>query len=461
MGVITHAALRRAMAVNARATREVGTRRVVGMQGSGRVIVVESESCEGNKAIANSSGLSFGSNARVLVAVRGGQAVEVIGRPPSGAGSALPPREVAKTVTTTAKPVVEVVPLLALRATAFAGGNLTINIAAFDGAEFVETLFTGIVLSGLESGIGEDSARQQLMTARSVTGVDGVPDGSIVLCVEEGPIGDGNVQPTIHLINITTGAVNSRKFVPTEIVAPELPAALDDSPLDRHCLGIDYFGDEFYVTFIGDATDGNDGEIFQVAKFPPAMASETILGGVGIEGDQLFGVVHFAADSIVKVGSLGNWDRMEYTVGHTADYVLSSKPQPGDGRDEGDLRTHPRDLGLASDADHRTIGAGADDSIQVFEVTDLADAVANGWSSQGLPTAECFIQLRNGSRVGGYDYNAARDEIVAFPHALSAGAASSVALIPITATVWGDATFLEMETGDFDMDAVISDARAT
>lgn len=98
MGIITHAALRRAMAVNARATREVGTRRVVGMQGSGRVVIVESESCGGIKAIANSSGLAFGPNAQVLVAERGGQAVEVIGSPPSGAGSALPPREVAKTV---------------------------------------------------------------------------------------------------------------------------------------------------------------------------------------------------------------------------------------------------------------------------------------------------------------------------------------------------------------------------
>ena len=105
MGIVTHATLRRALAVNERATREVGTRRVVGMQGSGRVIVVESESCLGNKAIANSSGLSFGPEAQVLVAERGGQAIQVIGRPPSGSGSALPPRPVAKTVgTTTALP---------------------------------------------------------------------------------------------------------------------------------------------------------------------------------------------------------------------------------------------------------------------------------------------------------------------------------------------------------------------
>ena len=40
MGIVTHAALRQALSVNARATREVGTRRVVGMQGSGRVVVV-------------------------------------------------------------------------------------------------------------------------------------------------------------------------------------------------------------------------------------------------------------------------------------------------------------------------------------------------------------------------------------------------------------------------------------
>ena len=227
---------------------------------------------------------------------------------------------------------------------------------------------------------------------------------------------------------------------------------------------MDYFGDEIYVTFFGDATGvGNDFEISQVAKFPPDLASQSILGGQGVESSQVFGVVHFADDSIVKVGTVGNWDRIEYGVGYTSDHVPSTEPQPGQGRDVGNIKTHPRDLGL-SGGKHYTIGAAtADNSIQVFTVIDLADAVANGWSDIGPPTGECFIQLRNGTRTGGYDWNADRSEILAYPHALSAGTVAGLVRIPITASTWADATAIVMDTASAFgvMDAVIADARGT
>lgn len=97
MGFPTFNDLKRAQRLDARRTQDVTSKRVVAAYGSEHLIIRETESCGGDRIVPNAAGATFGPNAQAIVATPGGSNQRaVLSRPPSGSGSVLAPRTVAK-----------------------------------------------------------------------------------------------------------------------------------------------------------------------------------------------------------------------------------------------------------------------------------------------------------------------------------------------------------------------------
>ncbi len=257
MGTVTHAALRQALVVNARATREVGTRRVVGMQGPNRVIVVESESCGGIKAISNLSGLSFGPNAQVLVAQRGGQAIQVIGRPPSGSGSSLPPRQVTKTVDTTAVPAEAITGFIGIREVT----ATSIEVHKFDkNGVFVSTVGSKSIGSGLFPRSGHWGV---------IRGDDTFEDGSLIFARRV-------TSPSALKIQVLDIGTNT---LFTHSIATTLPTG-PGSRVTPAVRGLDFHkGKIYFVRLIGDSgSPGKNRDIAELYSANPDLTSVTLQG---------------------------------------------------------------------------------------------------------------------------------------------------------------------------------------
>lgn len=448
MAIVTHPALRQALAVNARKTRDLTTKRVIGAHGTGHLVVRASESCGGDRIVPNAAGITFGPNAQVLTADPGGgnRSLAVISRPPSGSGSALAPREVRKTAKTQAV-AAPASPFIALKMTDFSGGNITFDIASFLGNVFVETLYEDVVIPGFPPSAPQasaDFARATLMDARSLVGLSGLPDGSIGIRTL-----DGTPSPdlaTMNVIDIDTGAVTSRLYVPGFV-----PGVGGES-----FPGWDYFDNKIYFSATYELRTR-----VQISTFPPSLSSQTIVADENLTGTH-FAVAFYAADAIFgEATKVTVWDRMPYAGGKTEAFVASSSPGNR-------LDGHPQALGLAGGfywhagrADTGAIPTSAERDIKLYTTVDIADVGANGFTDFGLPALGAFGQDWNGLREVQYDFNRDRTAILGWPIWTSLGAGrGAVVEIPLTATAWSDATFTQLDTSPFTADAVIADGRA-
>ncbi len=352
---------------------------------------------------------------------------------------------------------------IALRVTDFTGGNLTIDVASFFKENHVETLFEGLVLSGVTDPTTSNSAARQLKKARSISGLSGITDGSILLSTLN--TGPSPWETTVHVIDIGSGAVFSRKFVPAF------------SP----------FGDPLQAT--GWAIQ--DGVIYfmmhspsekriVLVSFPPKLTSQSTLNDknyFSAEGEVKFGTQFFAADALNTRGiTLITWDRVPFGGGAlTESFVTGGLPDPGTS-----LNNHPYTLGLF-EGKYWTMGEGPatgigpfDRDIKPFFVSETTiveeisipaiDRVAtNGWEEMapGLGFGEVFYQARNGGRSAGHDIDPGG--MYGYPIFTTPGPDSDgtpgLMFLPFTATNWSQATFTVIDTSIFFPDMVIADRR--
>lgn len=365
----------------------------------------------------------------------------------SGGGST----RVAKQEAVAPPPPASGAPLIALRMTDFSGGNITFDIASFSGATHVETLYTGVVVPGFPPSAPQataGAARAQLMDARSLVGLSGLPDGSIGLKTSDVSLSPD--EATMNVISIETGAVTSRLYVPgfTPILGGE------------QFPGWDYFGDKIYFTAAYELRTR-----LQISTFPPDLSSQTIIADENLSMTQR-SVAFYAADAILgKDSKVDTWARVPYSTGQTDPFVSGSSPGNR-------LGGHPQSLGLAGGlywhvgrADISSIPVAADRDIKLYTTIDIADVGANGFTDVGLAAGGAFYQTWNGSRRGQYDFNRDRTAIIGFPIWTSPGPAPSpdgtpgVVSIPLTATDWSEASFVQMSTTPFRPDSVIADGR--
>lgn len=424
--------------------------REIGALGANYRAVVFDEECDESILVASASpGIAVCPGTRVAtLAINGGSSRMAIEAAPPGRSGALPieSQEGEASVGSSSVAV-----SLGLRLTAFSGDEITFDIASFSGANFVELLHEGLVLTGIATSQGENAARRRLTTARSLVGVTGIPDGSIMLhCAD---ITKSPDEYTIHVINIETGAVASRLYDPEFVPVPFLA---------QRIIGWDYLDNKLHFMF------GWDGPTrVQIATFPPSLSSQTILADEGFftpPGNPSFGCVFYADDAIFnRATALDTWSRMPYSGGLTDSYV-TGVPDPGSA-----IRQHPYSLGLA-DGKFWTIGQGPSPpftwDIKPFFTLDIDDVAANGWTDMaaGLGLGNAFYQFWNGQRLPGYDFNRDRTAIHGFPIFTSSGPDATDGIpgfmsLPLTATTWGDATFTEIDITEFRPDFMVGDGR--
>lgn len=432
-------AMRRAMFAQER----VRSGRVLGPIGNKRLVVFNETCNQPRKVSTSTPNTSSVPGSRVpVLGVQGGSGLVAIESTIRGesAGS-----EFQQSVVPAGLPS-SATPLLALKVTDFSGGNITFDIAAFSGASHVETLFEGVVLPGIKVGASATNARQQLMDARSLVGLTGVPDGSIGIRTFDNSLAPD--EATFNIVDIDTGAVASRVYVPG--FAPILGG--ESFP------GWDYFADEIYFTATYELRTR-----LQVSTLPPDLSSQTILADEDLSGSH-FAVAFYGSDAIFGEGSsVDVWDRVPYSTGFTEAYVTGSSPGNR-------LGEHPKALGLA-DGKYWHVGradTGAIDTaqrdIKLYTTLGIVDVGANGFIDFGLPSLGAFYQTWNGFRQGQYDFNRDRSAIVGWPIWTTLGPTSpdgvgGVVIIPLTATAWEDAAFIQLDTVPFRADAVIADAR--
>lgn len=436
-------AMRRAMFLQER----VRSGRVLGPVGNKRLVVFNETCSQPRKVSTSTPNTSSVPGSRVpVLGVQGGSGLVAIESTIRGetAGS-----ESQQSVVPAGLPS-SATPLIALKMTDFSGGNITFDIAVFSGGTFVETLYAGIVIPGFPPSAPQataTAARQQLMDARSLVGLSGLPDGSIGIQTF-----DGSPSPdlaTMNVINIETGAVVSRLYVPGFV--PVLGG--EQFP------GWDYFDDKIHFTAAYELRTR-----LQISTFPPDLSSQAIIADESLSGTQR-SVAFYAADAIIgKDSAVDTWARVPYSTGKTDPFVSGSSPGNR-------LGGHPQSLGLAGGlywhvgrVDTAAIDTALRD-IRLYTTVDIDDVGANGFTDFGLPELGAFYQTWNGFRLAQYDFNRDRTAIIGWPIWTLLGPTASdgvgaVVEIPLTATEWSDATFSQLNTVPFRADAVIADARA-
>ena len=256
------------------------------------------------------------------------------------------------------------------------------------------------------------------------------------------------LEVTVHTVNIVTGAVASRLFLPGFVSAPS----------GEHLRGWDYFSNKIWIAVAFDLFTRN-----LVASFPPDMSSQTI------EADQTFfgnrnSVVFYEADAIIsQSGTTDKWTRMPYSGGKTENYVTGAIVGNR-------LGQHPYSIGLGSDGLYWTMGRASSGSserdIKAFTTVDIVDVGANGFTDVGLEDDRAFYQSWNGNVNAGYDFNRDRTAIRGFPIWTQAGpgfgggdGTPGLMVLPLTATSWDAATFLQLDIATFRPDMVVADVR--
>lgn len=340
---------------------------------------------------------------------------------------------------------------IALKMTSQGSGSITLDIAAFNGPSFVETLHSGVVITGFPDPSTDDEARRGLVGSRVITGLAGVPDGSIL--VTAGTIVPDPWVATVSIINIETGVVSSKVFVP-DLIAGE-------SQADRIARGSAILGNEIFVIFSGPG-DGSTGSPFryvQIGKFPADLSGQTVVkdhAHPSGDGSTFSGTIFFPTNALYPKGfAVSDWNLMPYGVGGVTEDHITGGPDPG-----GVSSLQPWSLGLLDGA-YWTVGNSgiSAEDILLFKVIDLADAEANGWTDVGLAASTVFRQDYNGGNTAGFNFNVS--EVVGFPiwDDVATTAKPGVMRLPLTATDWAEAIFTELETGDFRADMALPDMR--
>lgn len=357
-----------------------------------------------------------------------------------------------------------VVSSIALMATDTTGGNLTVDVAAFLKDLHVETLWTGLVLSGIADPIDVGFATRQLTQARSISGLSGITDGSILLhTLNRDP---SPWETTVHVIDIGTGEVFSRVFVP------------GFSPFGDPLQAVGWAIQDGVIYFMMHSPSE---ERIVLVSFPPKLTSQTTLNDknyFSAEANVQFGTQFFAADALNTRGiTLITWDRVPFGGGAlTESFVTGGLPDPGTS-----LAQHPYSLGLF-EGKYWTMGQGPptgigpfDFDIKPFFVNETTiveeipiaaiDRVAtNGWEEMapGLGFGKAFYQFRNGQRLAGHDIDPGG--MYGFPIFTTPGPDASdgvpgLMFLPFAATSWAGATFIEIDTSEFSPDMMIADRR--
>jgi len=326
-------------------------------------------------------------------------------------------------------------------------GTLTVDVASFSGdGKHIETLHTGVVIEGHSSGAagGGDTGRRALLRARAVTGIPGLPDGSIMIAME-----DTSVAPdiyTMNVINIDTGVSTSRLFDPGFVPGTG----------GERLVGWDYFDSKLWMMVSYELRTRT-----QVVTFPGDLSSQTIAVDETFIGQIDFGAEFFALDAVMPVNST-TFHRIVYSGGFSDNFISDFPGRPNH-------INHPYSIGLA-DGKYWTVG-GASTSpvrdIKIFTTTGAVDLAASGWTDFGLSEGEVYFQRWFGLSAAGYGWNLGRSAITGFPVWTTPGptsgsenGTSGFVEIPLTATSWADASFTEVEDVAFDADMVVADLRA-
>ena len=422
--------------------------RYLGPHGINHALVVTSELCQTVQIIPNGGTETFSPGAAIIAGTPfGGRSRAILNKPGSGAGTSVPLGS-----DTTAKVITTPQDEIALRVTAFAGGSLTVDVAAFAGSAFTEILHTGLTLSGVAAAITEDGANRQMTVARTVVGLTGVANGSILLhTLNQDP---SPWEITIHVIDIDTGTVHSRKFLPGFV-------PFGDPFRTR---GWSIQDDKYYFMFNSPSE-----KRVQLVTFPPTLTSQTIINDkfyVSAEAEVQFGTLFYADDAINARGKpLQVWDRMPFGGGALTESYVSGVPlDPGSS-----LTQHPYHLGLDG-GKFWVIGEGPptgglgpfDRDLKPFFSLGIADVAANGWTAMGPEFGQMYYQFWNGARRAGHDIGAGH--IYGFPTARTPGpdaadGSPGFFRLPLTATTWDDASITVMETVDFRPAMVLPDRR--
>lgn len=451
----TRRVFRKALDRDARRSADVITATEIAPVGDFRLVEPSSE-CPGQQILTRSATPSNsvrpGSQVSLLRAFGGSRSTVIESAPSGRAGSFLNISLDEEAAIPIAEPVID---SIALQATAASGGSITFDVARYHGSVYAETLLTGVVIDGFDSTLAlTDVARRNLLNCSPLVGLSGfgVPDGSLLMFAN-----DTSVDPDVskvHVVNILTGAVASKLFVPTAILGNS----------DRIAQAWSVVANQIYVLFAGTGTvlegeDFNPTVFLQLARFVPALTHQEILNSQSFLGaeDNLEGIFFITNMMQSANSNLTQWGLMEYAGTWVSDHV-SGGANPGPGGAVGNL---PKSFGPASDGRYYTVAdQGVEEGGGFVVVSSLAgpdDAAANGWT--GLLGEGVLIQEWNGATdhsVWNLDRNGTH--IYGFPAAAS-GPAPNLMRIAITAADWAEADSISLETSDFRPDCVIPDCR--
>ena len=346
---------------------------------------------------------------------------------------------------------------IGLRVTSTSDDEIEVSIAHFFGGKFVSTLFENLVLPGGVSPLSDNSA-SSMRTARTIVGLDGVSDGSILLRTFNVFPQDPTPPPanprtiTIHVIDIVTGVVHSRQFV---LSFPNVSVQLVTT-------GWNIQDGKFYYMFVAEQESR-----VELATFPPTLTSQTTLSTPLYdfnEGDIRFGTLFFADDALNmrELGVFDKWDRLPFSGGIDELHVDGVPIDPG---------RRPYGLGLRR-SKYWVMGTGPDSSdrrlrpLFLDRQTNIApegeppiflpaiDIVpSQGWLEMGPVLGEMFSQ----GTSAGHDID--DNAMYGFPVNRTPGSVRGFMRLPLTATRWSEASVTIMDTVPFDSDMVLPDRR--
>lgn len=449
--------IKRAIDHSGRAKADVLEGRQVAALGSSYRAVVVDEECDESILVASASpGVSLAPGTRLpVLAISGGPQLLGIEAAPPGRSGALPIefQEAEASVGPTGEKA-----FIGLKLATYDPPNATVGVASFSAdGDLIEILHAALAITGIEPPT-EDDARRQLLTARSLVGVTGIPDGSIAFWTSD----DTEALATrfrVHTIDIETGDVSGRTIA---------PGFTPDGGGTANIAGLGYYGDRIYLLAVW-----NNGSRAQIMSYPPDLSSQTIenddepgtLDFLLQTGAQFFESDNVIVPDVPFIEALvatDSWALFPFTTGIEFGNTFEPSLDPG-----GILGGHPYGLGL-TDGKYWMMGIGdvsePDFAIRPMFSTDIDD-VANGWTDPELGSDTAFAQDWNGERESSYDYDRLGENIIGFPVSTALGPGGEdgtpgVMVLPVAdGTTWADAAFVELDISTFRSDAVIGDGR--